>query len=422
MQNEESTSYKWFVVFILFVVYTFNFLDRQLLSTLQEPIKNELGLSDSQLGLMTGFLFALFYTAFGVIVGFMADRTNRKVILFIGCTLWSLFTVASGFAKNFTQMAVARVGVGVGEAAGAPPSYSIISDYFPTHRRALALAIFSLGIPTGIALGAGFGAKIHELLGWRQAFIYIGLAGTVAGLVMFLLVKEPKRGRLDSQTDQNQQKQPSFFETARNFFTNPVLAIFAMASGASAFFSYATLNWNASFLLRVQGMEMADLAVYYAMTLVISLGTGIFLSGLIIDLLVKRSPAWYGLVPMFAMILNLPTHYLYVQSDNWQTAIIWLGFASFFSSFYLAPTLAVIQNNTPPEQRTMAGALLLMTLNLIGLGGGPTIVGFMSDYFAQTLGAAEGLRLALFWVLPSTAISAILYFLGARLLSSTTRN
>ncbi|MBU6320577.1 MAG: MFS transporter, partial [Alphaproteobacteria bacterium] len=179
-EDTRTPAYSWVVLAMLCVIYTFNFLDRQLISILTEPIRKELGLSDLQMGLLGGIYFAAFYTIIGVIVGALADRTSRVRILFIGSFLWSLFTIACGMAKTYPMLMAARMGVGVGEAAGAPPSYSIISDYFPARRRGMALGLFSLGVPFGMALGAGLGAKIAELYGWRSAFIFIGAGGIVA--------------------------------------------------------------------------------------------------------------------------------------------------------------------------------------------------------------------------------------------------
>src|SRR5689334_24014247 len=189
-----TTPYAWVVLAMLAFIYIFNFLDRQLMSTLIESIKKDTGFTDKQMGFMTGFNFALFYTVFGVIVGFLADRTSRRNILFAGAVLWSGFTALCGMAHNYPTMLAARVGVGVGEAAGAPPSYSIISDYFPAEKRGLALALFSMGVPIGQAAAIAFGAQIDKLYGWRTAFIAIGIAGAIAALMMLFVVREPKRG------------------------------------------------------------------------------------------------------------------------------------------------------------------------------------------------------------------------------------
>jgi MFS family permease len=415
--------YSWFVLFMLMFIYIFNFLDRQLMSTLQEYIKADLGLSDSQLGLMTGFFFALFYTGFGVIVGFLADRTSRVRILAAGCFLWSLFTALCGMAKTFPTMAVARVGVGIGEAAGAPPSYSIVSDYFPAHKRGLALALFSLGVPFGMALGAGFGGTIADIWSWRHAFVGIGIAGIVASVLLLILVREPKRGQMDEKpavatgpgTDEIVD-QPGFLTTVKDFFSNPILLWTALGCGMAAFVGYAGLNWNVSFLMRVKEMQIADVAAYYALMLAIAMGLGTFLSGFVVDILAKRSKVWYGLLPAIAMALCIPFHLAYVASSGWVNALLLLAGPTFLNIFYLAPALAVVQNTVKPSQRTMAGALLLMVLNLIGLGGGPTMMGFMSDIFGAEHGPVEGLKMAFYALTPFFVLAVFFLLLMARAL------
>lgn len=399
----------WIVLAVLLFIYIFNFLDRQLMSILQEPIKDELGLTDAQLGLMTGLYFALVYTVLGVVVGFLADRTNRRNILFAGAFLWSLFTVACGLAKTYPTMVAARMGVGVGEAAGAPPSYSIISDYFPAHMRGTALALFSLGVPFGMALGAAFGAKIHEIWGWRTAFIGIGAAGIVASFLLLILVHEPKRGAMDDPEKARQaQEKSGFIETTRDFFSNPVLLLTALGCGAAAFVGYALLNWNVSFLIRVKGISYDAISKYYALMLAVSIGAGTLLSGALVDWLVKRSRVWYALLPAIAFALALPFHLAYVWAPDWQTALWLAAGPSFLNIFYLAPALAVVQNTVKPSQRTMAGALLLLVNNLVGLGFGPTYVGTLSDMFAESLGPVEGLKTAFAWVAPVYALTCLI--------------
>ena len=233
-----TTPYAWLVLGMLCFIYIFNFLDRQLMSILIESIKRDTGFTDSQMGMMTGFYFALFYTVFGVIVGAIADRTSRKYILGAGAILWSIFTALCGMAQTYPQMLAARVGVGVGEAAGAPPSYSIISDYFPPEKRGLALALFSLGVPFGQALGAAFGAQMDATIGWRNAFIYIGVAGIFAAVLMLIFVREPKRGAMDSnanvslaQAHANASEKVSFTSTIWEFVNRPMLLWAALACG-----------------------------------------------------------------------------------------------------------------------------------------------------------------------------------------------
>ena len=206
---QRTSLYAWVVLTMLALIYIFNFLDRQLMSVLIESIKNDpafltqqpdgqmKGLTDEQMGWMTGFWFALVYTVLGVIVGFLADRTSRRNILFVGATLWSGFTALCGLSHNYLTLLLSRVGVGVGEAAGAPPSYSIISDYFPAEKRGLALALFSMGVPLGQAAAIAFGAQVDKAYGWRMAFIVIGVAGVIAALLMLFVVRVPKRGAMD---------------------------------------------------------------------------------------------------------------------------------------------------------------------------------------------------------------------------------
>ena len=413
----QSPAYRWLVLFVLFIVYTFNFLDRQLMSILQEPIKAELGLSDSQLGLMTGLGFALFYTGFGVIVGVVADRMNRVRILFAGAFLWSLFTALCGLAKSFPMLLVSRMGVGVGEAAGAPPSYSIISDYFPPKRRGLALAIFSLGVPVGIALGAAFGAKLHELWGWRNAFVIIGLAGIVAAVLMLVIVREPKRGAFDApdaQPANNNSALKDFSIVLKSMIATPGLRYVALAAGMSSFANYAMLNWNASFLIRVGGADFSQIATWYAMVLALTLGGSMLVSGVLIDWLGRRSMAWYGYLPAAALIISLPFYYLFVSAQSWQAAMVWMGFPLFLTSFYFTPALAFIQSSAKPHQRTTMSAIYLLVINLIGLGGGPTFVGIMSDLFSTSLGDVEGLRRAMFTLIPFFILGAVFLTLLGR--------
>jgi MFS family permease len=419
--SQRTTPYAWTVLGVLMFIYIFNFLDRQLMAILQEPIKAELKLSDAELGRMTGLYFALVYTVLGVFVGYIADRTNRRNLLFAGCFLWSLFTVLCGLAKTYPMMLAARMGVGVGEAAGAPPSYSIISDYFPAHKRGMALAIFSLGVPFGLAAGSAFGASLANLdihwtipilnidiyKNWRVPFILIGGAGILAAFLLLVVVREPKRGAMDvgkARASADAGEKSSFIETTLEFFRNPVLFWTAMGCGLFAFVGYAASGWNVSFLIRVKGINFAEVATWYSLMIAVFAGAGTLLSGVMVDWMGKRSKVWYGLLPMIAIGLSLPCWILFVYAPTWQASLAILALPTFFNIFYLAPALAVVQNMVKPSQRTLAGALLLLVNNLIGLGLGPTFVGEMSSYFATTQGDVKGLESAMFWVWPFYAI------------------
>lgn len=394
------TGYSWFVLAILCLVYVFNFMDRQLMSVLGEQIKTDLKLTDTQLGLMTGLFFALFYTILGVVAGWLADRTVRVRVLAVGCFLWSLFTLLCGKATSFPMMAIARMGVGVGEAAGAPPSYSIVSDYFPAHRRGLALALFSLGVPFGMAFGAFFGPTIAEAYDWRMAFISIGVAGMAASVLLLVCVREPKRGQMDVKLDVHMEEAPalpiekeSFGSTINQFFGRPALLTTALGCGLAAFVGYATLNWTSPFLQRVKGADLGEIRIYYSLMLAVAMGLGTWLSGALVDKLAARGKVWFALVPAAALALTIPGHLLFVWVDGWAGSMAALAIPTFLNIFYLAPALAVVQNSVRPGQRTMAGALLLLVLNLIGLGGGPTLIGILSDNFAGGALASSGLTL-----------------------------
>jgi predicted MFS family arabinose efflux permease len=425
--SQRTKPYAWLVLAMLAFIYIFNFLDRQLMSTVIESIKKDTGFTDAQMGLMTGFYFAIVYTTMGVVVGFLADRTSRRNILFAGAVLWSGFTALCGMAHNYPTMLAARVGVGVGEAAGAPPSYSIISDYFPAEKRGIALALFSMGVPIGQAAAIAFGAQIDIHWGWRNAFIGIGIAGVVAAIIMLFVVREPKRGAMDvAHLAAIAHEKSSFGSTFWQFMSRPVLLWTALGCGLSAFVGYAALNWNAPFLLRVQGMTREELSVWYALMILFSIGLGTFMSGAIVDWMAKRSRVWYALTPLIAMAAASPFWYFYTQATTWQMALIIVAIPTFLNIFYLAPALALVNNSVKPSQRTMSSAILLMVLNFIGLGGGPTMVGTLSTSFSKTftdggmeapLAAAQGLRDALMWVTPFFAVAVLFLVLQAMAIS-----
>jgi predicted MFS family arabinose efflux permease len=296
-------------------------------------------------------------------------------------------------------MATARMGVGVGEACGAPPSYSIVSDYFPAEQRGNALALFSLGVPFGMALGAYLGPTIAEHWGWRMAFTSIGLAGMAASVLLFIFVREPKRGAMDVVLDTHMAEAPgipheatTFNEKLNQFFGRPKLLAAAVACGLAAFVGYAILNWTVVYLQRQFGMaEYKKIALDYSLMLAGSMGLGTWLSGKFADILVRRSPTWYAYLPALALGLSLPFYIGFVHATTLFTALAFLSVPTFLNIFYLAPALALVQNSMNARQRTMAGAMLLLVLNLVGLGGGPTFIGIMSDHFNADLLSAAGL-------------------------------
>jgi predicted MFS family arabinose efflux permease len=414
--GSRSGRYVWVVLALLCLVYVLNFLDRQLLSILAKPIQDDLGISDGQLGRLSGLYFALFYCILGIPVAWLADRGNRVRVLTVACAVWSAATIACGMAQSYSQLAIARMSVGIGEAGGVPPSYSIISDYFPATRRGTALGLFNLGPPIGQALGVAFGAKIAAAYDWRLAFVLLGGAGIIAAAAVWGTVREPKRGATDAQgtaATKVVEEAVSFRATLRMFMTNPTLTLVSLASGATQFVTYATMGFTTLFLMREKAMTLDEIAIWYALVLGIGVSAGIFLSGRLIDRFAQRSPQVYGLLPGIALAVAVPFFIGFVHAPTWPVALAFLAVPTFLNYFYLTPAVTLVQNAVPARQRTLAGAVLLLIMNLIGLGLGPTWLGAMSDWFRPTY-PTSSLQLAFYSLVPFYGIAIVLHFVLAR--------
>jgi predicted MFS family arabinose efflux permease len=403
----------WLALGMLCFIYVLNFLDRQLLSILAKPIQDTLHVSDGQLGLIGGLYFALFYCLIAIPVGWLADRTNRIFVLSFACALWSAATIACGIARTYPELVVARMTVGVGEAGGVPPSYAIISDYFPPSRRGTALGLFNLGPPIGAALGVAFGASIAAAFSWRHAFVVLGAVGLFAALSLVLMVREPKRGGLDPAPAAGQKS--GFVQTFVMFFSRPELALVAFGGGATQFVTYGLGNFTVLFLMREKGMTLEQVALYYALIIGIAMSAGIFISGWMIDRFTRRSRQAYALLPAFSLILAVPLYVGFVWAPEWQTALLFLIGPSALNYFYLSSAVTFVQQEVRPDQRVMSGALLLLVMNLIGLGLGPTYVGAASDFFRASY-PENSLQIALYTLTPFYALAIFLFFWLARVL------
>lgn len=420
--GQRSPRYAAAVLTLLCIVYVLNFLDRQLLSILAKPIQDELGLTDGQLGKLGGLYFALFYCILGIPVAWLADRTNRVRVLSVACALWSAATIACGMAATYPQLALARISVAIGEAGGVPPSYSIISDYFPPERRGTALGIFNLGPPIGQALGVAFGAKIAAAYDWRLAFIILGGAGLVAALAVIGVVREPRRGGTDApvhvpEAETVTQEAQGFWRTLRLFFTTPVLLLTALAAGATQWVTYGTLGFTTLFLMREKGMTLDQIAIWYALILGIGTTAGIFVSGRLIDRFGKRAPQVFGLLPAGALAVAIPFFVGFVHAPAWPVAIAFLAVPTFLNYFYLTPAVTLVQNSVPATQRTLAGATLLLIMNLIGLGCGPTWVGAVSDWVRADY-PTNSLQIAFYSLVPFYVLAVVLHLMLARRLKA----
>jgi predicted MFS family arabinose efflux permease len=406
------------VLALLCLVYVLNFLDRQLLSILAKPIQDDLGLSDGQLGRLGGLYFALFYCILGIPVAWLADRGNRVRVLTVACALWSAATAACGMAQSYPQLAMARMSVGIGEAGGVPPSYSIISDYFPANRRGTALGVFNLGPPIGQALGVAFGAKIAAAYNWRLAFVLVGVAGLIAAVAVWGVIKEPKRGATDAQARVTAaadlaEEPVSLWATLRMFAARPTLILVSVSSGVTQIVTYGTLGFTTLFLMREKAMTLNQIAIWYALVLGIGVSAGIFLSGRLIDRFAQRSPQVYGLLPGIALAVAVPFFIGFVQAPTWPVALAFLAVPTFLNYFYLTPAVTLVQNAVSGRQRTLAGASLLLIMNLMGLGVGPTWVGAVSDWLRPTH-QANSLQLALYSLVPFYVVAIILDLALAR--------
>jgi predicted MFS family arabinose efflux permease len=404
----------WIALGMLCLVYVLNFLDRSLLSILAKPIQDTLHVSDGQLGLIGGLYFALFYCFISIPVGWIADRTNRVWVLSIACALWSAATMACGLATNYLQLVLARMTVGVGEAGGVPPSYAIVSDYFPPRRRGTALGIYNLGPPIGAALGVAFGASIAAAYSWRDAFLALGAAGLILALLVRVIVREPRRGGLDPVPARDQM--PSGLgQTITMFFSRPALVLAAFASGATQVVTYGAGNFATLFLIREKGMTLEQIAIYYALVVGVGMSAGIYISGRVIDCLAHRWKQAYALVPAASLTLAVPFFIGFVWAPTWPMALLFLTGPYVLNYFYLSSSVTLVQQDVRPDQRVMSGALLLLVMNLIGMGLGPAFVGEMSDYFHAS-DPHHSLQLALYALLPFYGIAILLFLALARVL------
>ena len=402
---------------MLCFVYVLNFLDRQLISILAKPIQDALQITDGQLGRLTGFYFALFYCFIAIPIGWLADRTNRVGVLSVSCAIWSGATTACGMVGSYGQLVAARMMVGVGEAGGVPPSYAIISDSFPRERRTTAMAIFNLGPPIGSALGVALGASLAAAFDWRLPFYAIGGIGVVTALAVWLIVREPRRGQNDhaTSTASTAAERPGFAATIAQFFGNPILLMASLASGAGNFITYGLLNFTTLFLMREKGMALGDVAIWYALVVGIGMSAGIYASGRIVDRFARVDKAAYAAIPAWSLLAAAPFFLGFAWAPGWQLALAFLSVPMFLNSFFLSSTVTFVQSEVPPDRRVISGALLLLVMNFIGLGLGPTYVGMASDWFRPTQGA-HALQAAYYALAPMYLIGAGLFLVLARMI------
>jgi predicted MFS family arabinose efflux permease len=410
-----SEATRRYALSILVVVYTFNFIDRQILSILLEPIKADLGLSDTQLGLLTGFAFAAFYATLGIPIARYADRSNRRNLIALALAVWSGMTALSGLAQNYWHLLLARIGVGVGEAGCSPPAHSMIADYYPAERRSTALGIYSLGIPVGILFGFMAGGWINEFFGWRMAFFVVGLPGIALAVLVRLSVREPSRGMSEGRTVSGDQ--PGIMETFGYLWQKRSFRHLAFGAALTAFVGYGVVTWVPSFLIRSHGMQTGEVGTWLGLILGIPGGIGIALGGYLADRFGARDHRWFLWVVTVALLVAAPFSIgVYVAaSPYWALLLLVIPVA--LGNFYQATTFAQTQGLAPLRMRAVAAAVLLFIINIIGLGLGPQFTGVLSDLLNPRFGV-ESLRWSLLICSLVNIWAAYHYFVAGKLLKA----
>ena len=397
------------VLLLLLLAYIFNFIDRQIIGVLAVPIKAELGLNDRQLGLMGGVAFAIFYSTLAIPIAWLADRKSRIKIISASVAVWSLFTAGCGFAQNFWQLFLARMGVGIGEAGGVAPSYSLIMDYFPLGRRARALAFFSLGIPIGSAMGIYFGGWIASSVDWRAAFIVVGLAGLPAALLLRLFVPEPKRGATDAKLSDDA---PPFRDVAASLARSPSFWLLSFGAASGSILGYGLIFWLPSFFARSFGLSLNEIGWFYGSIVLVGGVLGTFLGGVLGDRLGSARPSAYALIPALAFLLAAPAFALGLFAGSFKLAWLFFIIGQMLALAWLGPVITAIQHIVPPSMRATASASFLFVNNLIGIGFGIFFLGFMSDRMTTAYGE-DSLQYSILYGLGFYLLSSLLYLAAA---------
>jgi len=404
-----------YILFILVVVYTFNFIDRQIVGILAVPIKEDLGLSDTQLGLMGGLAFALFYTGLGIPIAMLADRFSRTWIMTGALVVWSAMTAACGLANNFWQLFAARLGVGVGEAGGVAPAYSLIADWFPPHQRARALSIYSFGIPIGSALGIAAGGIIASLIDWRMAFFAVGILGVLLAPVFRLTVQEPERGKYD--TGAHAAEPAGIRKTIATLISKPSFWLISLAASFSSMMGYGLFFWLPSFLVRSFGLTLLDASLFFGAILLIGGLAGIWLGGVLADRFGAANRRRYLTIPAFAFLATVPCYLAGILSTNLTMTFVFLLVPTALGLAWLGPVISTIQHLVPPRMRATASAVFLFINNLIGIGLGTYAIGALSDALRVQFGE-NALRYSIMAGTSFYIAAALLFFLAARWLES----
>ncbi|WP_417317941.1 spinster family MFS transporter [Erythrobacter aureus] len=384
-------------LWILLIVYIFNFIDRQIVNILAEPIRLELGLSDTQIGLMTGLAFALFYTILGLPIARFSDRptTHRPKLIAAALATWSAMTALCGMAQNFVQLLLARIGVGIGEAGCTPPAHSLIADMVEPKKRSSALAFYALGIPVGTLLGMMIGGLLADFVGWRRAFFIVGVPGVVLAIVVAWVLKEPRRHLTQAQAASNAQQTMPLGQAVRSVMGSRAFVLLLVAGSAAAFLAYGKTTWTTIFFQRTHGLTPGEVGFWFGVVNGAAGIAGTFLGGWLADRYGAENRRHVLTAPAVGMALAVPLAFLAYRADNWLFALTLLFLPTLFNSLYYGPTYSAAQGLVPLRARAIAAAVLLFFQNLIGLGLGPLFFGMLSDWLRPEFGE-ESVRYVLY--------------------------
>jgi MFS family permease len=421
--NEKNTmtkNYRTFVLVLLTIVYGFNFIDRQIVGILAPFIQKDLGLSNTQLGLLIGLAFATLYTTVAIPLAWLADRYNRVNILSIALATWSGFTALTGLATNFTQIAIARMGVGIGEAGGSPPSHSIISDMYSKEERAGALGVYSMGIPLGIMaayfITAALMGSSPEEVDWRRIFIFLGLTGIALAIVLRLVVREPVRGAMEFE-EKVEIIQPPFLESLKTLLKIPAWWAMCFGIAFGSFAAYATSAFHTKFLIALDPtFNIQKLVIILGVINGVAYVGGTYFGAKLADRWGKKDIRVYGWLPAVTILLCLPIGILSYWAPSVEMNLFWTSLFLVFIGVYLGPSFAIAQTLAPIKMRAMSTALFFFILNMIALGGGPTFTGWLIDVFKENYNDLDSMRYAMTVTFGIFIPSAISFFIVSRVL------
>jgi MFS family permease len=404
-----TTTSRYYVLVLLTLIYGLNFLDRTIFNVLIEPIKREFQLSDTAMGLLAGFGFVLFYSALGMPVARFADRANRRNIVAIAFAFWSAMTALCGMAQSVTVLALARIGVGIGESAGTPASQSIVADLFNKDERPRALGIYAIGTYVGVFLGYFVGGWVNQYYGWRTAFLVAGLPGIVLAIVFRLTVHEPRRGAADGGVShQSEPLAPTF----SFLFSQKTFVIVLIGFCLTSYLNYATAAWIPPFLARVHHLSSAEVGTYAGTFKGLFGIAGTLLGGFIVARISRNDDRWKLWAPAIMSGLAGPVFAICMLTPSFATMIAMLGLTSLLVGFHLGPIFAIAQTVAKPSMRALAAATILLTATCFGQGVGPLVVGALNDAWKSQYGV-DAVRYSMLSCSLATMLGALLFVWGA---------